>query len=101
MLFETVTDLTAGADVLRQRPYGVIEIADDELRRIRLRPLPKFVLLHEPFWGDWYHGHVEGNRSWLYYNQPRRCPNFLALKYVISTRGASFGTFHRALEILD
>ncbi len=31
-LFQTVTDLTRGAETLRRRPYGVIEVADGRLR---------------------------------------------------------------------
>jgi hypothetical protein len=37
----------------------------------------------------------------LYYNQPRRMPNFLALRYVVSTTGTSYRTFRAALTALD
>ena len=40
-LFDTITDLTEGADWLRRRPYGVIEVADGRFCRVLLRPLPK------------------------------------------------------------
>ena len=42
-LFQTVTDLSGGADVLRRRAYGVIEVAGGEFRRVSLRPFPKMV----------------------------------------------------------
>jgi hypothetical protein len=37
----------------------------------------------------------------LYYNQPRRIPNFLALKYIVSTSGTSYRTFRASLLVLD
>jgi hypothetical protein len=37
----------------------------------------------------------------LYYNQPWRFLNFLALKYVASTGGTSYATFRAALVALD
>jgi hypothetical protein len=37
----------------------------------------------------------------LYYNQPRRFPNFLALRYIVSTPRTSFRTSRRALATLD
>ena len=101
-LFETVADLAAGRETLRRRAYGVIEIADGRLQCIRLRPYPKIVTaLGILLWGQWRHRHAAGDRVWLYYNQPRRFPNFLVLKYVVSSRGASLASFRRALETLD
>jgi hypothetical protein len=100
-LFETVTDLVAGAEVLRRRRYGVIEVAAEQLVRVTLRPFPKFVWLHEPFWGDWYHSSVAGDRCRLYYNQPRGFSNFLALKYMLSSRGTTLGTCLTAMSVLD
>ena len=100
-LFETVTDLTAGADVLRRRPYGVIEFSAGEFRRVRLRPFPKFATLAQVFWGQWQHGHFGGDRCLLFYNQPRRCESFLALKYIVSGKGTSFASFRGALAVLD
>jgi hypothetical protein len=51
--------------------------------------------------GQWYHNHVHGDRMRFYYNQPRRFPNFLALKFAISANGTTWATAHRALEALD
>ena len=43
-----------------------------------------------------------GDRCLLYYNQPRRCPNYLALKYVVSRVAiARFATFRKAAQTLD
>ena len=101
-LFETVTELTAGADVLRRRRYGMIEVVDGRLRRISLRPLPKIVsgpgilLL-----GQLYHRYRSGDRMLVYYNQPWRFPNYLAVKYAVSSRQTTLGSLCRALSVLD
>lgn len=99
--FETVTDLEDGAETLRRRRYGVIEISAGRLVGVHLRPWPKFVSLISVLWGQWYHRHVGGDRMWLYYNQPHAYPNFLALKFAVSARGTSWATAHRALKALD
>lgn len=100
--FATVTDLAADADLLRARPYGVIEVVEGEFRQVRLRPFPKFVTpLDVIFHGQWYHRHWPGDRCLLYYNQPRAFRNFLALKYVVSTGDATLKTFRRAMTVLD
>ena len=86
-LFETVTDLADGAELLRRRAYGVIEVAEGHFRRVRLRPFPKIVSAPEIIiLGGWHHRHRRGDRCLLYYNQPWRFPQFLALKYVVSAR---------------
>lgn len=101
-LFDTVTDLIEGAPILRRRRYGVIEAADGAFRCVRLRPFPKIVSgPHILLFGGAYHRHVGGDRVWLYYNQPRRFPSFLALKYLVSARDTRMGTLTRALAVLD
>ncbi len=101
-LFQIVTDLHDGAEVLRRRPYGVIEVAEGRLRRVLLRPWPKIVSAPEILLlGRWYHRHRSGDRLWLYYNQPRRFPNFLAIKYVVSSRHTTIATLTRARDVLD
>jgi hypothetical protein len=101
-LFETVTDLADGAETLRRRRYGVIEVADGRFHRVVLRPFPKIVSAPGILlFGGWYHQHRRGDRLRLYYNQPRRFSNFLVLKYVESARDTSIGTAIRALAVLD
>ena len=100
-LFQTVIDLEAGADILRRRRYGVIEVSGGRLVGIHLRPWPKLVSLVSVLWGQWYHKHVHSDRIWLYFNQPRSYPNFVALKFAVSARGTTWATAHRALETLD
>jgi hypothetical protein len=101
-LFQTVTDLAEGADVLRRRPYGMIEARDGRFHRISLRPLPKFISLPEIlFLGNYFHRRRAGDRCVLYYDQPRRMPNFLAVKYLQSDRDTSLGTLRRVLQTLD
>lgn len=101
-LFETVTDLNEGANRLRRRRYGVIEVADGQFRRIVLRPLPKIVSgpgIH--LLGQWRHRRRPGDSIRLYYDQPWRFSNFLALKYAESAAATSLATLTRALAVLD
>jgi hypothetical protein len=101
-LFETVTDLEAGADTIRCRRYGLIEARDGGFARLQFRPLPKIASVPEVFlFGGWYHRFVPGDRCRLYFNQPLRFPNFLAVKCIISARDTRFATVRRALEALD
>jgi hypothetical protein len=101
-LFETVTDLTAGGDLLRRRRYGVIEVADGLFCGITLRPFPTVVsVAGVRLVGGLTHRRRSGDRIRLYYNQPRRSPNFLVLTYAESARGTSMTTLTRALAVLD
>jgi hypothetical protein len=102
MLIETVTNFEAGRERIRARRWGVIETVGGELRAVHLRPWPKLISLPEllPF-GPRYHARGTADRCLLYYNQPRRMPNFLALKYIVSTAGTSYCTFRAALTVLD
>jgi len=100
--FERIVNLEAQCDRVRARRYGVIETADGELRAVHLRPWPKLASLPEflPL-GPRYHCRGAADRCLLYYNQPLRMPNFLALKYIVSTCGTSYRTFRAALVVLD
>jgi hypothetical protein len=100
--FETITDLSRQADRLRPRRHGLIEVADERLVRVVLRPWPKTVSLFD-VWFDRTVRHRlrTGNRCWLYFNQPASCPDYLSLRYITSTADTTLGTFHGALEVLD
>jgi hypothetical protein len=101
-LCETIDNFDAGRERIHARRYGVIETVDGRLRAIHLRPWPKLVALPEVLpLGPRYHAAGESDRCLLYYNQPRRMPSFLALKYVVSTVGTSYRTFRAALVVLD
>jgi hypothetical protein len=100
--FEIVTDVNASAEALRRRRYGMIEMRAGQLHRIVLRPFPKLVSWPDlTVIGAWQHRHRTGDRCLLYYNQPRRLSNFLALKYVVSYRDATLATFRGALTVLE
>lgn len=101
-LFETMVDLVTGAEVLRRRRYGVIEVAHERLIGVHVRPWPKLISLPEGLWlGARYHRRHAENRCLLYYNQPLAHSNFLALKYVRSGRGTTLATFRATLTVLD
>lgn len=100
-LWEVVHDLRDAAETLRRRPYGVIVMEKGRLAAIQLRPWPTLVSTG----GVWGAGGLAqrsaGDHCWLYYNQPCRHRRFLALKFIVSSRGASFATFRNALVVLD
>jgi hypothetical protein len=100
--FQSITDLYLQADLIRQRHYGMIDMVDGKLRRVVLRPFPKYVSVFEAlFWGGFYHRRRRGDRLRLFYNQPRRYPNYLSLKYAVSSRDTSLASMLGALATLD
>jgi hypothetical protein len=97
-----ITDFWAHAQRIRSGRYGVIDVRDGKLFRVRLRPFPKIVSIAEVvFAGRGYHAHVGGDRCLLFYNQPRRFSNFIALKYIVSSRDTTLASAHGALVVLD
>ena len=92
----------AALPMIRTGRYGVIETAAGKLLTIHLRCWPKVLSLPE-LWpvGNDYHAGGTSDRCWLYYNQPRSCPSFLALKYVVSSRGTRVSTALAAAIVLD
>ncbi len=101
-LWTTVYDLSEGRDLLARGRYGVIEASAGRLHGIELRPLPKMISWPE-VWPVRLKFHARGpvDRCRLYYNQPLGIPNFLALKYIVSTERTSYATFRAALAALD
>ena len=97
-----VLDFDSNRERIRTRRYGIIETTEGELRAITLRRFPTFLSLPE-VWpcGERYHAAGEPDHCRLYYNQPLRMPNYLALRYVVSTQGTSYRTFRTALRALD
>jgi hypothetical protein len=99
-----MSDVLGNADrvAIQQHRYGVIEMVDGRLHSIRFRRWPKWVTLLDVQWlGPRYHGRMPGDRCLIYYNQPLRFTNFLALSYVLSTRQGTLRTFHGGLTVLD
>ena len=101
-LYESITDLRRGAATLRRRRYGVVEVSRGELVRVRFRPYPKLISLPEIFVADrLVHRRRSGDRLTLYYNQPRRFSNFLAVVSMVSERGTSVASFRAACGLMD
>ena len=82
--------------------YGVVESSAGKVAGVHLRPWPKLMSWPE-FWptGSAYHARGQADRCLLYYNQPRRFPQFLALRYIESTHGTNYATIRAALTALD
>jgi len=99
---QTVTDWDRDRETICRRRYGVIETTAGRLVAIHLRPWPKLLAWPEilPV-GPEYHARGQADRCLLYYNQPVSCPNYLALKYVVSTSGTPCATICAALTALD
>ncbi len=101
-LWQTITDWQSGQETLRRRPYGIIEASAGKLVAIHLRPWPKLLAWPEVLpVGPAYHARGQADRCELYYNQPRSCPNFLAVKYVVTTTATPYATFIAAFATLD
>jgi hypothetical protein len=98
----TEIEWLAALPVIRAGYYGVIETAGGCLQAVHVRMFPKLMAMPE-LWPvtSRYHGRGTPDRCLLYYNQPRSCPNFLALKYVVSTQATSYATFRAAIATLD
>jgi hypothetical protein len=99
---KAIIDGDAEREALVRGRYGVIETAGGRVVAVHLRPWPKLVSWPEiwPVGAD-YHARGAADRCLLYYNQPRRCSNFLALKYMASTAGTSYATARAAMQALD
>jgi hypothetical protein len=101
-LFERITDFHAGAEVIRRRRYGMIEMAEGRLVAVHLRPWPKLISLGEIWLEEMVRRSARSaDRCFLYYDQPLRCPTFLAVKYIVTSWGATFCTARGACLVLD
>ncbi|MGC3970337.1 MAG: hypothetical protein QM775_24295 [Pirellulales bacterium] len=101
-LFHVTVDLSADAENVRLRRYGVIETCDGRLERVVWRPFPKIsTAFGIRRLAPWLRRRRRGNRCRLYFNEPRSCPGFLALRYVETTGDADYATFRRALIALE
>ncbi|MCH8342934.1 MAG: hypothetical protein IH983_02995 [Planctomycetes bacterium] len=101
-LFETVTDLHGERDRIRRRRYGVIEVRDGRFLQIRMRPFPKFISgLEILIQRRWRRRREQGEGCLVFYDQPSRFPNFLAVKYVVSRVGTTYGSIRTAARVLD
>lgn len=97
-----VTDLDRDASLVRRQSYGTIEAAGGTFEQLSFRRWPKFVWLPEQrLLGGWLHRRRTEDRCRLYYDQPRRFPGFLAVKYIQSGQGTSLATVLAALAALE
>lgn len=103
--FETVTTVNNGRELLINRAYGVIEVCDQELKAVHLRPFPSLVSLVEVHWSNWWKRRAtvstRPDRVLLYYNQPVFHRNFLSLSYFVSDHKSSLASIAVCLSVLD
>ena len=99
---QNILDIDRDCERLRRGRYGVIEARGGETCRIRLRCCPKLISYPEVWlqrvthrWGS------QADRCLLYYNQPRRFPQFLAVTAMKTGRGTSLATVRSVLQTLD
>jgi hypothetical protein len=87
---------------IRAGRYGVIETSRGKLVAMHLRLWPTLLVWPE-LWptSERRHGSGAADRCLLYYNQPRRHSNYIALKYVETSYATSYATFRAALTTLD
>lgn len=98
--FETANQLS-DRTVLSRR-YGVIEARCGSFGAVHFRPFPKFASQAEA-WLDrvtrrWRQAE---DICWLFYNEPRSCPGFLTLAYLVSSNKTSLASVQAALAALD
>lgn len=100
--FDSIRDLEAGRETIRQRRYGMILVRRGELDSIQFRPWPKLISVGEVrWWGGWKHERGRPDECRLYYNQPLQHSNFLALAYIQTSWATPYRTFVAALRVLD
>ena len=104
-MFRTVLDVDTDQDLLKHRAYGVIEVCNQRLKAIHLRPYPKLISVAEIQWSKLWKKQVSGHsvkdRVLLYYNQPMLHRNFLALKYFVSDHQSTLSSIAVSLSVLD
>ncbi len=102
MLYETVTDIEAQAEVVRRRRFGVIEALNGEFRSVVFRPWPTWVSIPEVlFLAPWVRRCRQRDRCLLYFDQPWRQPNYLAVKYLLTFGGTSYASVVAARQAVD
>ena len=101
-LFDSVYDVVADAEKIRSRPYGMIEVVDEQLVAIHLRPWPKLISGIEAKWADsWGKKRSRKNQGQVFFRQPMTHRNYLTISYIVSTLQTSMTTLTLSLAVLD
>ncbi len=100
--WESITNIDSATEVVRCRRFGVVDSQRGALTAIHFRPLPKLASLPEA-WFDRFarNWRRKEDRCWVYFNEPRSCPGYLTLAYLLSSTGTSLATVQAALKALD
>jgi len=100
-MIQSVNLVSEDAEIIRRRRYGVIKMSRGRFVSILFKPWPKVVSLPEVWLGRGFHRLGSDDRCWLFFNEPKSCPGYLSVPYVVSSKGGTLASFHGALEVLD
>jgi hypothetical protein len=98
--FDSVSDLQAGRQQVRQRRYGVIVVRQGKFEAVRFRPWPKIISVTEVrFWGRRRQERLPVDECLLFYNQPLQHSSYLTLAYIHTGWATPYRTFLAALRV--
>lgn len=101
-LFDSVYDVVLDAEKIHNRPYGVIDVVDEQLVAIHLRPWPKLISGIEAKWADgWGKKRSRKNQGQVFFSQPMAHRKYLTVSYIVSTLHTSMTTMLLSMAILD
>lgn len=100
--FDSVKDVHAARDQVRERRYGVIVSRQGKLEAIQFRPWPKIISVAEVrFWASRRQDRRPADECLLYYNQPLQHSNYLTLAYIHTSWATPYQTLLAAIRVLD
>ncbi len=88
--------------IVQRARYGFIDARDGRVERICFRPWPKLASLLEVWWTQRVsRRRSSGDFCRLYFNAPMRCPGYMNIPLIASSRDGTLATVHAALAELD
>ena len=96
------TELSLDRDRLQACRHGMIAAEGGRVRAIHVRRFGRSASwLGIALVGSRLHRRRKGDRCYVYFTQPRSCPDYLSLTYVWSTGDCSLRTLRAAMAALD
>jgi len=98
-MFNKVTSIREGHQILTDKPYGMIEASGGDFSFVQIRRFPKLVSVAEAMWvGGFSHNRIRRDRVQVFYNQPRGHRNFIVAKYAVSDLGTTLATMRASFR---